>query len=1090
MTGPAYRADGLPCSRQAFYAIACDPARSVVVEACAGAGKTWMLVSRILRALLQGVAPQEILAITFTRKAAGEMRARLQDWLAEFAAAEVPKRIEALTDRGLDEAQARQLEPQLAALQARVLAGGRAVDILTFHAWFSQLMRAAPHELLDTLGLQPGMALMEDTSELRPELMRRFHGLVAADAEALADYTALLAQHGRGRVAEWLEAVLDKRVEVELADAAARLDDGVPPARTDGADPLRRWLDEPGLRAALAEAARALAGQKNKRPRDAAAALVPALEEADAEAAFAQAWAALFTKAGTPKVLVDPPPDAVARAVGLLQELQDQRAQHRAWQDHRRMCRLSRLLLGAWRDLKRARAVADMADLERCALALLSDPVLSGWVQQRLDARTRQVLIDEFQDTSPLQWHALLAWLSSYAGAGGGASGQRPPAVFIVGDPKQSIYRFRRAEPRVFGAARDFVVQALGGTVLECDHTRRNSPGVLEALNTVFAAAAAAGEYSGFRAHSTEVIDDARPALRVLPEAQRPARERAADAPAAWRDSLSTRRVEPEQLLRCAEAEQVAAAVVALMRQGRAPGQIMVLARKRAGLALVADALRQRQVPCLAAEDLALGELPEARDLVALLDALASPAHDLSLAQALKSPIFAASDADLLALSQRARAESRPWQATLASWDDAPAALARARALLAGWRRVLPLLPPHDLLDRIVHEADVLARLVAAARPERRGLARQAVQALLAQALALDGGRYATPYNFVRALRQRPVSVSAPAQADAVQLLTVHGAKGLEAEVVFLLDTDPEPPQAARAGLMVEWPVHEAAPTCAAFVASQSRCPPSLRALDEAEAQLGERENLNLLYVGMTRAREALVVSRTPPRASGAQAWWARLHPLAEAWAPDLQARLHAEATPPSVPTLPPAPLAATAAAAADPRPAAAAQTGAQDEAAARLGQAVHRVLEWAARPGPGAPPDLDALAEAAAQTFELPPAQVSVVHRAAAQVLRSPALARFFDPRALRWAGNEVPIAVAGRCLRIDRLVQLAHDGSWWVLDYKLASAPQQLRENRQQLSAYRAAVAALQPGEPVRAAFIAGGGVLVELDDPGAPA
>ena len=114
------------------------------------------------------------------------------------------------------------------------------------------------------------------------------------------------------------------------------------------------------------------------------------------------------------------------------------------------MVRLSRVLLGDFADYKRARGLADMADLERCALALLRDTTLSGWVQERLDARIRHVLIDEFQDTSPLQWHALHAWLSAYAGAGGGASGQRPPAVFIVGDPKQSIYRFRRAEPRVF----------------------------------------------------------------------------------------------------------------------------------------------------------------------------------------------------------------------------------------------------------------------------------------------------------------------------------------------------------------------------------------------------------------------------------------------------------------------------------------------------------------------------------------------------------------------------------------------------------------------------------------------------------------
>src|SRR5438045_6402950 len=118
MTAPAFRVDGAPASREAFYAIACDPSRSCVVEACAGSGKTWMLVSRILRALLDGAAPHEILAITFTRKAAGEMRDRLNEWLREFGSPHTSDtaRIEALIQRGVPDAQAPLLAPRLAAL--------------------------------------------------------------------------------------------------------------------------------------------------------------------------------------------------------------------------------------------------------------------------------------------------------------------------------------------------------------------------------------------------------------------------------------------------------------------------------------------------------------------------------------------------------------------------------------------------------------------------------------------------------------------------------------------------------------------------------------------------------------------------------------------------------------------------------------------------------------------------------------------------------------------------------------------------------------------------------------------------------------
>ena len=145
------------------------------------------------------------------------------------------------------------------------------------------------------------------------------------------------------------------------------------------------------------------------------------------------------------------------------------------------MGRLCRVLITAFSALKRVRGWIDMSDVERAAMVLLSDPVLSGWVQERLDTQVRHLLIDEFQDTNPMQWHALLSWLGSYSGTAGSA-----PGIFIVGDPKQSIYRFRRAEPQVFEAARDFVKQGLEGQVLSCDHTRRNAPEVLAVLNSVF----------------------------------------------------------------------------------------------------------------------------------------------------------------------------------------------------------------------------------------------------------------------------------------------------------------------------------------------------------------------------------------------------------------------------------------------------------------------------------------------------------------------------------------------------------------------------------------------------------------------------
>ncbi len=1079
MTAPAYAIDGVPVSRAQFYAAACDPARSVVVEACAGAGKTWMLVSRILRALLEGAEPQQVLAITFTKKAAGEMRARLDEWLADFASSDCSDQQRALQleARGMSTAQARALAPALAALQERVLCTGRSVEVQTFHAWFARLLRAAPLETLAQLGLQPDMELVEDPIDHAPEVYRRFHAAVATDPALRADFDTQVRERGRGNLRKWLDAAWSRRVEIERADAAGTLEASVAPAECGEGRHPAEVLHGPAWTTVLRELVAALA-RGGVRAQEASQRLVQSIEERDPEACFALAWKALFTDKDEPRKQLGKL-EALPLAQHQLKQLAVQVRQHEAREEHLRMVRLTRVLLAQYGEYKRTRGLADMADLERSALELLGDGEIAGWMQERLDARVRHVLIDEFQDTSPLQWHALHAWLSGYVGAGGGASGQRPPGVFIVGDPKQSIYRFRGAEPRVFEAAREFVVQGLGGQLLACDHTRRNAPAVVQVLNEVFDEAQRNGDFAGFRSHTTEVEARVRDGsgLFVLPRVARPAREdRDAGLQEDWRDSLSVARHEPEEVLREHEARQVAAAIRQLVNGGMAPGDIQVLCRKRESLRLVADALAQCHVPFAAAEDSELLQAPEARDLLALLDALVSPRHRLSLAHALKSPVFGANDDDLLSLARAAQAHHGDWWLALQELETPSMPLQRARSLLARWRDAADALPPHDLLDLIVHEGELHERLVAVVPAERRSAARAAVDGVLHHALTLDGARYATPYNFVRSLKHRALTLSATLQPEAVQLLTVHGAKGLEAQVVFVVDSDPERKPAECATLLINWPVHSEHPLHCAFLYSESQCPRSLASVLEAEIAARRREEMNGLYVAMTRARNRLVFSATQPaKEAEGLSWWQRVQACAAPWP-------HEE-------------TAAEAAAAVAPRPtvqvlpsltrtrASAGRPVAVNAAASNLGQAVHRVLEWAAASDADVDSGLAPFAAAAALEFSAPAEEVAHV---ATRIWTSPECSRFFRGHAIRWAGNEVSVGDAGEPLRIDRLVMLEDDQrlEWWVLDYKLQHAPEALPAYREQLMRYRDAVRRLQPGDRVRCAFITGQGGLVELD------
>jgi ATP-dependent helicase/nuclease subunit A len=289
--------------------------------------------------------------------------------------------------------------------------------------------------------------------------------------------------------------------------------------------------------------------------------------------------------------------------------------------------------------------------------------------------------------------------------------------------------------------------------------------------------------------------------------------------------------------------------------------------------------------------------------------------------------------------------------------------------------------------------------------------------------------------------------------------------------VVFVMDADPEPPSSENATLLVDWPVQASHPRRCAFVYSESRCPPELAGPLTEEQQARRREELNGLYVAMTRARRRLVFSATAPlRRNPAQVnWWPRVEGLGSPWpAPAGEGGTARREPGPTIEVLP----RWTGSGAAPPAAASAA-----DSPASRLGSAVHRLLEW--HTGSGG--DLTTLADAAAAAFGAPAQEIA---RIAGRILASADCARFFDPELLGWAGNEVPVSLAGAVQRIDRLVLLDEGGTptWWVLDYKLQHRPQDLAEYHTQLAGYRAAVQAAQPGTTVRSAFIAGDGSLIE--------
>jgi ATP-dependent helicase/nuclease subunit A len=1135
----AYEHNGQQVSAAEFYAIACDPQRSVAVEACAGAGKTWMLVSRIIRALLEDEAPQphEILAITFTKKAAGEMRQRLQEWLAEFAFATPEKLEKELVMRGLSPRLSNHKREALQNLYQILLNQGRGVQIKTFHGWFASLLRTAPLSVLEDLNLPANYTLLEDDKLAVPSVWRRFFGTLLKNESAKHDFEELVAEHGKSQALKALGEALSKRVEFELADQQGVLDDSVPhfsayfPQFAGYESPETAFAHSAAQHAIFYDAAKVMAVYKAPSYR----ALGVDLEKAVTAKELGTALTALMTEKGqgTPRKLgVLGENEFVAKAQEIAARLQAALIQHAAWQHQQRMTRLTRILIAEFADLKRQRGWVDMNDVERTALKMLSSEEISGWVQQQLDTRIKHLLIDEFQDTSPLQWQALYAWLSGYAGAGG-----KPPTVFIVGDPKQSIYRFRRAEPKVFIAAQEFVKEGLGGDLLSCDHTRRNAVKVVKAVNTVMLQAQTLGQYADYRTHSTELFITG--SVLTLPQIERIAKDKTVDKAAdtsaqhIWRDSLTMPRVEEEEKIVTLECRQAAQFIAHLIKSGKPPKEIMVLARKRSRLSTMQEQLQALGIPSQQPEKTNLSDAPEVQDIIALLDVLVSTSHDLSLARALKSPLFGLTDDDLveIALAKKANSHSSPHSSPpsspYSSWFDVlqnsehvnqqthqqtPQQLHQLGIKLALWKSWVDSLPPHDALDAIFHDGDVLALYAAAAPSTLRESVLANLNALLTAALDIDQARYLTPYAFVRAMKagrsmaggdsdsdadtmvDSTQTVKSPTKGDdnAVRLLTIHGAKGLEADVVLILDADAASEKSKTMSVLVDWPGEAATPVSFVFLSREKLPAPSVSEALDKEKKARQREEINALYVAMTRAKQQLVISSHQPQYAAGESWWQRTQAVAELFempeiTQDVELMIAPKAADIELLVLPSfnqglnndsnltsnVPLADVF------KDFNAIENivnysefNSQASLESRIGQAMHRLLQREDVT------DVDAVAA----EFNLSFKEAELAAQMAQRILAGEG-AWAWNHALLDWQGNEIELTASGQLLRLDRLVHRKDMAEWWVLDYKSDSQPQNKPELIQQMRGYVAAVQSCYVGEPVKAAFLTAAGKMIEM-------
>ncbi len=1085
-------------------ATALSPVRSSVVEACAGSGKTWLLVSRMLRLLLAGAAPSELLAITFTRKAAQEMTDRLHDWLRLLALADDATVREFLRERAVPEAEIDALLPRARGLLETVLTAQPGPTVTTFHGWFLDLLKRAPLEA----GLPWGTPLLEREKQLQGEVRDSLLARWAAAPESPegAALLALLADIGEHNLRALLAHFLQARSEwwavtdgqpdpVAYALTQLRL---LLHADLD-TDPVAAfWADEE-MTARVERVGLALAKGSDAERRTGTAIL-----GAWAEPDFECLRGLILKKDGGRRVKKANAPTLKAMGAEADRFLRDYetlesgferiaaiQTDQRIWALNRHGLLLGHALLQGYQDAKAQQGVIDFADAEWLACRLLASEEHAPALALKLDARYRHLLLDEFQDTNPLQWQALSTWLTEARGA------DSDMTVFMVGDPKQAIYRFRRGEARVFTAAAAFLRSHFGAPLFRTSMTRRLAPAVVQALNPVFAG------IDGFAPHVHAPANETRPgALRCLPiqvEKSDPA------ATGSLRNPLTTPRAEADDKAVHVEAQRFAevlrneildrwnvvdespppqpspacgrGGVARPMRPARA-GDVMALVRRRTHLHLYERALEAAGIPFISSRRGGLLHALEARDLIALLDTLLLPRAELKLAHVLKSPLFSCSDADLLRVFIPSPTDGiRGWErlTALAEQPDCPSGLARAARLLGRWQAHIGMLPVHDLLDRIYFEGDLEARYAAAAPEAMRPQIGANLRAFMQLALTQDAGRYPTLAGFIRELASLTDDVdAAPGEGlaadgeNAVRLLTIHGAKGLEAPIVWLLGGN-DHARGDSYTVLAPWPPEAPQPVHFSLVGRQAERGSSREHWLTEEAELAQRESDNLLYVALTRAEQGLIVSGAADRNAWLQrvdAAWQEL-PLPTDLPP-------AAASDEPCPSSPPPRIAAPAIGQRLPPPVA-------NPAAAR-GELFHACLEQHAPPG--ARRDLPALATHLGLAAEL-----SRIESAARGLLAQPRLAQFFDPARYRRAFNELALLDAdGRTQRLDRVVEFAD--AVWLIDYKTGddnrglSDVQLAERHRPQLAAYRTMLGGLYPDRPVRAALLLSDGRLVDMD------
>lgn len=1084
---------------------AADPLRSTWLTANAGSGKTRVLTDRVARLLLSGCAPERILCLTYTKAAATEMQNRLLRRLGEWAMLPEPRLRAALADLGegvtADLAQARRLF-------ARAIETPGGLKVQTIHSFCAALLRRFPLEA----GVPMGFAELDDRSArvLRAEIVEE---MARDGAPAIRDLTAL---HGGDN----LDGFLASLSEADFGDTPdtdaiwALL--GLPPGLTE--DLLLGHVFEGG-QADLFDALLPIFATGGTTDTRLAAKLGQGNWRAPGMAELHLLIGALLTGSGakepfaakigslpTKGLRTGPCAPFMADLEDLMLRVQDARADALALALAGKTLALHRFGHEFTRRLAQRKAAhgwLDFDDLIRKTAQLLRESSMAQWVLWRLDGGIDHILVDEAQDTSPEQWRVVRSLTDEFT-SGAGAQ-DRTRTLFVVGDPKQSIYSFQGADIAVFEEMRtrfgdDFAAVQQPMQQRGLAHSFRSSPAILSLVDAVFQGDAAQGlgdppRHIAFRDALPGRVDIWPP----LAEPDRP-------EPGDWTQPVDAPAENAaDTMLARAVASQIRAMIGTPMRDAKTgdlraigPGDIQILVQRRAGL--FEDLLRECKaagLPVAGADRLKLAAELAVRDITATLSVLATPEDDLSLAAALRSPLFGLSEDDLYRLAV-GRGRKTLWQMLRGSGHE------RIREIFTDLAGQADFMRPYDLISRLLTRHGGRAALIARLGEE----AEDGIDELLSQALVYESAETPSLTGFLVWLSSDEVEVKRQLPGGAgglIRIMTVHGSKGLESPVVILPETRKRRPDSRTRTVRID-----GRPT---WRGSAAERPDAVADAVAEQTRLQEQERRRLLYVAMTRAESWLIVAAAGETGAGLDSWHAMIADGAGRASLD-RAEIPIDGigtglrlsfgdwptgdvgTQPVSPARIAVPDWARLPAPQPPeraRPVAATSLGgakvlagpvddADPEAAMLRGTRLHLLLEHL----PGTPPEAwDGLARAALAGAEggLPDAaEFADMMSEARAVIQAPSLAQVMDvpegTTVLREVRLTAPLPGLGILHgTVDRL--LVRDDQVLAIDYKsnaeVPATPDATPEGiLRQMAAYRAALQAIYPGRAIGAAIL----------------